>query len=106
MLNNNNCSDQIFGKCTSALVCVLITGVMFFAAFYVTSEAWHDCSGEDCPICAHIESFHSLLRSAGDGLALTAAAALAAAVISRAVLREPVVFSFRTLILWKVRMND
>ncbi|MBQ9015779.1 MAG: hypothetical protein IJ109_10650 [Firmicutes bacterium] len=106
MLNNNNCGNHLFGRYTSALVCVLITGVMFFAAFYVTSEAWHDCSGEDCPICAHIENYQSLLRTAGDGIAFAAAAALVCAIVSLTILHDPKVLSFSTPILWKTRMND
>lgn len=39
-------------------VCTMLTSVLFLAF-----EADHDCSGEDCPVCAQIAACQNLLKT-------------------------------------------
>lgn len=43
--------------------------IVLFSAFYIAAEADHDCTGEDCPICACIGQCENMLRGTGDGTA-------------------------------------
>ena len=43
------------------LVFVLLT------VFFIAHEAHHDCTGEDCPVCAAIRLCEGVLRFAGAG---------------------------------------
>lgn len=42
------------------VLCAVIVLGLAFASFYPAEEALHDCSGEDCPICAHIDQYCTL----------------------------------------------
>ena len=58
-----------------AVLCVLALCWVFFA-----ETADHDCSGKDCPVCAHLAEIRARIRS------LTAAASTAGAVFCFAAL--------------------
>ncbi|MEM5780099.1 MAG: hypothetical protein AAGU02_03005 [Lawsonibacter sp.] len=60
-------------KGAALLVCLLFCFAMAFSVFFIAAEANHDCTGEDCSICAEIRACTNVLGSA----ALVAAAAAA-----------------------------
>lgn len=47
--------------------------IVLFSAFFIAAEADHDCTGEDCPICACIAQCENTLHQIGDGAAVQAA---------------------------------
>ncbi len=64
------------------MTAILLVALTMFSAFFIILEADHDCSGEDCPVCAAIQLFGNILRYAGTKPdAITAVAALAFAII-------------------------
>ncbi len=85
---------------------ILLLSVSLFSAFYVTSEANHDCCGEGCPICAHIDQCTSILRSAGDGSAILGAVLLLTAISFTAAAVLISVFCSSSPITFKVRLNN
>ncbi|MCR4667888.1 MAG: hypothetical protein K5774_00760 [Clostridia bacterium] len=93
-------------RTTAAVIGLALLVAMLFSAFYIAEEADHDCTGEDCPVCACIQICENTLHRLGDGstfllriLAAVFFVVLVAAVIPAAVSRG-------TLITRKVRMND
>ena len=45
--------------------------VSFFSLFYIAREEIHDCSGEDCPVCACIHQAEQNLKDLGTGMAVS-----------------------------------
>ena len=89
-----------------ALTALLLALVMILSVSFIALNAHHDCSGEDCRICAQIRACEDLLRDL-----LPAAAGLLAAWIVRypgiASSSETAAFSRPyTLITLRVKLSD
>ena len=52
----------------SGIVCTMLIVVMFVSLFYIVKEENHQCTGEDCPVCACIHQAEQTLRNLGTGL--------------------------------------
>ena len=93
-------------RALEAILACALAAILLFSVFYIALEAGHDCSGEDCVICAVLRVCENLLRQ------LLGAGAAAAAML----LVTAVVFSLReqhfrrpgcfTLIILKVKLSD
>lgn len=90
----------------AVLLASLVLCAIVLSNLYISEHIQHDCTGEDCPVCAEIQQRESLIHQIGEGFAsLMVVAALiglvnsAPAVIRLFILRE-------TLISIKVRLND
>ncbi len=93
-------------KQIKALTALLLALVMILSVSFIALNAHHDCSGEDCRICAQIRACEDLLRNL-----LLIAAVLLAAWITRypgiASSTEPAAFSRpHTLITLRVKLSD
>ncbi|MCR5648213.1 MAG: hypothetical protein K6F67_01595 [Oscillospiraceae bacterium] len=80
--------------------------LVLFSAFYIAAEADHDCSGEDCLVCACIRQCENALRVVGDGTAAGSAAVAPVFVILLAAAFVIAAASPDTLISVKVRLNN
>ena len=56
----------------SALLVLLIVFVLVASYYFILHETRHDCSGEDCPVCALVAICRNTLRSFSIGLILFA----------------------------------
>ena len=85
---------------------VLMVLVFLFALFFVSAEAHHECTGEDCSVCACIEECARLIKGFGNLLPAIVSfiAALSAIVLCPLALTEGLVIN--TPISMKVRMNN
>ncbi|MBQ7433527.1 MAG: hypothetical protein IJV50_08760 [Lachnospiraceae bacterium] len=93
-------------RVTAGILCVLFLSVMTLSIFYIVREADHDCTGEDCPVCAMIQTAEQTLQFLGTGM------------VPVVWLLVPVLFLFlkkrmeetgivcRTLVQQKVRLNN
>ena len=54
-------------KCIAAIICILFVFVTFASLFYIVKEADHECTGENCPICACVHQAHQTLKNLGTG---------------------------------------
>ena len=88
-----------------ALAVVLVLSLLC-ALFFVASEAYHECGGEDCPICVYLEECVNTIKGFCNSLPVLSAvlAAFTAAVLCSLEVSKGLVFS--TPISIKVRMND
>lgn len=65
-------SGRRIKRILSGTMAALFLAVMLFSSFFIAVEADHDCTGEDCPICAVIHQCENTLRSVNDGQAVQA----------------------------------
>lgn len=83
-----------------------ILAVMLLSAFFISSHVHHDCTGEDCPVCATIQQCEAILRGFGSsmpgGTILSVPVLLIIAIIS---LQSGSV-TRNTPVSDKVRLND
>ncbi len=85
---------------------LLMLLVVLFSAFCIAAEADHDCTGEDCLICACIRQCENTLREfcAGTAACLSAVAPVNPVLLAAAFAIAAV--SQDTLISRKVRLNN
>ena len=50
-------------KFVAPVLAAIIVAVVFFSLFFVIHEAHHECTGEDCRICARIEACINTVKS-------------------------------------------
>lgn len=88
------------------LLAAVLAVVMLFSAVYIAVEADHDCSGEDCAICHHLQVCENLLKSIGfAGAAAVFAAAVRYTPYSVIPSCAELVRTF-TLVSLKVKLSD
>ncbi len=93
-------------KHLAVLLSVLMISVMLFSAFYVVSEANHDCCGDCCPVCAQIDQCNAVLRSAGEGTAALSMTILLTLIVSELLIMADKNVYLPTLITQKIRLNN
>ena len=88
------------------LIGALLLAVLLFSAFFIAVEAGHDCSHEDCPICACIRCCEAVLQRF---LRTSLVAAIAPVVLSALILSAARRVYNRipeTPVSAKIRLND
>ena len=80
--------------------------IVLFSAFLIAAEADHDCTGEDCPICACIGLCENMLRGIGDGKAAQLSADIPVLFILFFSTLFVAELPQETLITKKVRLNN
>lgn len=89
------------------LLCLGLVLVLSVSAAFIAHEADHDCSGENCPVCLAIALNIRLLRMIGlAALVLLSLFFLPNGTSVRNRGDRYTHFSLRTLVTWKVRLND
>ena len=65
------------GKITAIFLILVVLLFLFVSTYFIAYEADHECTGEDCPVCALIQMSENSLRQLGSGApAATAASSL------------------------------
>lgn len=98
--------DHKAAKHIAVLLSVLMISVMLLSALYVISETNHDCCGDGCPICTHIDQCKAVLRSAGEGTAALSLAILFTVIVSELFIMADRIVFLPTLITQKIRLNN
>ncbi len=91
---------------TALIMAAMMLVVMLFSSFFIAAHADHDCTGEDCPICACIQQCENTLRGIGSGI--TALPAVIISVLISLLIMSFGVSSFQrdTPVSAKVRLNN
>jgi len=93
-------------KITACIIGALVLFIVLFSSFYIAVEADHDCSGDNCSICACIEQCETALRNlAGYGAAvlITVSAVL---FLIRTIVSLRVFLLKKTPVSMRVRLNN
>ena len=69
-MQNHSC--RRIKRILSGTMAALFLAAMLFSSFFIAVEADHDCTGEDCPICAVVHQCENTLRSVSGGPAVPA----------------------------------
>ncbi len=90
----------------AAAIVLIMLAALLSSALYIAAEADHDCSGEDCRVCANIQQCVNVLHLIGGAAAghLIAAAAVSVFVFSAAPAPED--RARPTPVSRRVRLND
>ena len=91
-------------KKAAILICMAFLFVMLASFFYIAKEENHNCTGEDCPVCACIHQAEQNLKNLGTGLAVMPGQKILS-VLVEAILCFFVVCR-TSLVSQKVRLND
>ena len=93
-------------RITSGIMAVMMLVVMLVSSFFIAAHTDHDCTGEDCPICACIQQCENTIRGIGSGI--TAESAVIIPVLISLLIISFGVPSFQrdTPVSAKVRLNN
>ncbi len=61
-------------RITAVFMLLVVLAFLLLSTFFIAHEADHECSGEDCPVCALIQISENNLRQLGSGSPAAAAA--------------------------------
>lgn len=78
-INKYKINKYKINKCRlqSQILGALLIVSLFFSALFISEElGHHECTGDDCPICATIEMCMSNIRECGTGVILIVLAAV------------------------------
>lgn len=93
-------------KTLAFIICMAFIATAFFSVLFIVKEADHDCTGENCPVCACIHQAEQTLKQLGTGdtgsAFIIARSFFVITPLFLAVLLIPCV----SLISQKVRLND
>lgn len=92
-------------KITAGIMGLMMLVIVLFSAFYIAVEVNHDCTGEECPVCACIQQCENTLRGVGGGLAIQSSVIIPVLLVLIAVLFVTAAAP-DTLFSRKVRLNN
>ncbi len=72
-LTKKGISSQHLKAVEAGIMAAMMLLVMFLSSFFIAEHADHDCTGEDCPICACIQQCENNIRGIGSGITATSA---------------------------------
>ncbi len=98
-------SKRTMGRILCLLVCAGFVAVSLLSIFFVSTHAVHDCTGEDCAVCAQIHQAQSLLKQLGSyAIKITPLSIALLLLFSTPLLFGHSVFS--TPVSQKIRLNN
>ena len=101
----NSESNRSARRIAAGIAAVLLLVVILFSATFIAHKSHHDCTGEDCPVCAAIRLCEGILRLTG----INAAARIPLMPVFLVLLTIPCTlygFTRNTPVSVKVRMNN
>lgn len=101
-----NSTKAKLNRSLSCIMAFMMLLVMLFSAFFIVSHTDHDCTGEDCPICACISGCENILYGSGDSSILLAAGILPVVLLVTSIVFSYCVVISGTPVSAKVRMNN
>lgn len=88
------------------IMIVAVVSVMLFSTVYLEEQVNHDCTGEDCPICAMMIQCSNNLKQIGGVVAVVVCVASFGCACESLQKYSVNLVSFHSLISQKVRLND
>ena len=93
-------------KKISGIMAVMMLFIMLFSAMFIVLHSDHDCTGEDCPVCACLALCQKTIKTMGNTNGTVAC--IATSVIPLLIVLSPVrlFLASDTLVSRKIRLND
>ncbi len=101
-----SCGASKKRRMTAGIIGSVMLVLVFFSAFYIAVEISHDCSGEDCPVCACMELCKNNLSRIGSGQLIRFLLSFKAILILFTVLNFLYIFSETSLVSFRIRLDD
>ena len=98
--------NGIKNRIIAAAAVAAVLAIMLFSAFFIAEHVEHDCTGEDCPICACMQLCEGLLRGLETCLTACAAAFAAVTAATASISSFDHFFAGNTPVSRKVRLNN
>ncbi len=99
-------TQTVMNRILTGIMAIMVLFVVLFSAFFIVSHADHDCSGEDCPVCACIQQCENILHGADGNLVFANAGFLPVVLVIGSILISYCVVISGTPVSAKVRMNN
>ena len=93
-------------RIAAGIIGLMMLVIVLFSAFYIAAEANHDCTGEDCLICACIRICENALKGLGSFAAMQVSSVFAVIFVILAAVSSFTAVSSDTLVSNKVRLNN
>lgn len=90
----------------AAVGAAVLLGFQVFSSAYIVLESDHDCHGEGCPICFHIQQCTENFQLTGSGLEADAAVVSLPCVAADQTVPAEVLPQSRSLVAQKVQFNE
>jgi len=94
------------GKITAIFLIFVVILLLLVSTYFTAYEADHDCTDEDCPVCALIQMSENSLRQLGSGAPAAAAASSLFVLILVMQICTGNSITLPTLVSRKVRLNN
>ena len=89
-----------------AVLGIAMLVVVLFSAVFVAAETFHDCQGDECPVCEILQQCENNLNQLGSGIIPLAVAIIAAFYLFAGVSDTGVFRIFSTPVSNMVRLNN
>lgn len=97
--------NRIARKVSALTIVACFVLIMAFSAYISGYEHFHECTGDDCPICDLVSICENTVRAIGTAVVMIAVFSFIAKTTNIIQSDEPV-FTVKSLISDKVRLND
>ena len=103
-MKRNSDSNRI--RITAGMMAFMLLFIMLFSSFFIAAHADHDCTGEDCPVCAFIQQCENNIRGAGGGITYISVVILPVFLSFLLISADILSFQWGTPVSTKVRLNN
>ena len=93
-------------KLMAAVLAVVLFAIMAFSAFFIAAHSDHECTGDDCPICACLQHCAKILHGFETGIAGITILLVPLSLILYNISLRPDSFAGNTPVSNKVRLNN
>ena len=93
-------------RITALIMAVMMLLFVLFSSFFIDIHTDHDCTGEDCPICACIQQCENTIRGIGSGIISVSAVILPVFILLLLTSFGMPSFQWDTPVSIKVRLNN
>ena len=101
-----NLSEKKAMRCAAGILGIGMLVIVLLSAIFITVEADHDCTGEECPICVSIRQCESTLRQIGNSAAAGIMVSVPVLIVFFAVTLFAGILRQETPVSRKVRLNN
>ncbi len=93
-------------KSSAIIIGLILLFIVLFSSFYTAAETNHDCTGEDCPVCASIQHYERTLKQVGSGITAVSSAIIPLIILLISAHLAITSVSHGTPVSNKVRLNN